>query len=77
MIKNKVEVNFDKKEDAKCQEFTTELREKGVQYNQSVGVHTGTLDAHFASLLSEGKDIPMDTFKIYVGRKATFNKGKK
>jgi len=72
MIKNKVEVSFDKKEDAKCQEFTTELRDKGVQYNQSVGVHTGTLDAHFAVMLSEGKDIPMDTFKIYVGRKAVF-----
>ena len=77
MIKNKVEVNFDKKEDAKCQEFTTELRDKGVQYNQSVGVPHGTLDAHFASLLSEGKDVPMDIFKIYVGRKATFSKGKK
>jgi hypothetical protein len=72
LVKTKVEVNFDKKDDAKAQEFSKELRDRGISYNESSGVIISQVKGLFNERLAEGKDIPMETFKVYIGRKAIF-----
>ena len=72
LVKTKVEVNFDKKDDAKAQEFAKELRDRGISYNESSGVIISQVKGLFNERLQEGKTIPMETFKVYIGRKAIF-----
>ena len=72
MVKTKVEVTFDKQDDAKAQEFAKELRDRGISYNESSGVIISQIKRFFNERLAEGKDIPMETFKVYIGRKAIF-----
>ena len=75
MIKSNVEVQFSKGEDEACNEFTKELRERNLFYRRAVGVHHGRLNSFIKEQLADGKDVPHDLFKIYVGRKAKLTGG--
>ena len=75
LIKSNVEVQFSKGEDEACNEFTKELRERNLFYRRAVGVHHGRLNSFIKEQLAEGKDVPHDLFKIYVGRKAKLTGG--
>ena len=72
LIKNTVKVNFDKKEDQKCKEFTKEIAERGIDYSLEETVNSRTLTNHFDTMLKEGKELPTDLFKIYTGSVGKF-----
>jgi hypothetical protein len=44
-------------------------------YRRAVGVHPGSLNSMLRERLSDGKDVPSDLFKLYVGRKAKLKGG--
>jgi hypothetical protein len=75
LIKSNVEVQFGKDEDKACNEFTEELRKKNLYYRRAIGVHPGSLNSMLRERLSDGKDVPSDLFKLYVGRKAKLKGG--
>tara|TARA_R100000781_G_scaffold106685_1_gene70744 strand:- start:579 stop:1184 length:606 start_codon:yes stop_codon:yes gene_type:complete len=75
MIKSNVEVQFGKDEDKACNEFTKELRERNMFYSRATGVHHRTLNSFIKERLADGKDVPNDLFKLYVGRKAKLTGG--
>ena len=75
MIKSNVEVQFAKDEDKACNEFTEELRKRNMFYRRSTGVHHKSLNSFIKEQLADGKDVPHDLFKIYVGRKAKLTGG--
>jgi hypothetical protein len=47
-----------------------ELRDRSIFYKRATGVHPAQLTAYIKEMLSEGKSIPHDLFKIYTGRRA-------
>ena len=70
LIKSNVEVQFGRNEDDKCNAFTEELREKKL----AVGVHPASLNATLRERLSEGKDVPIEMFRVYMGRRANIRR---
>ena len=70
LIKNNVEVQFGRTEDKECDIFAKELRDRKLFYKRAIGVHPAQLTAFIKEMLSEGKSIPHDLFKIYTGRRA-------
>jgi len=77
IIKNNVRIQFGSKEDAECTKFTKDLDDKKIFYKKFTDVHAGTLKAFIKERLSEGKQVPHETFKIYTGRVAKIEKGDK
>lgn len=69
LIKANVEVQFGKGEDKSCTDFKKELRERKVFYHESTGVHPQTLKAFISESISNGKNIPVEIFKLYTGQK--------
>ena len=74
LIKSNVEVQFGRNEDDKCNAFTEELREKKLYYKRAVGVHPASLNATLRERLSEGKDVPVEMFRVYMGRRANIRR---
>jgi|TARA_R110002012_G_scaffold191822_1_gene359527 predicted nuclease with TOPRIM domain len=74
LIKSNVEVQFGRDEDEKCNAFTEELRNKKLYYKRAVGVHPQSLNATLKERLSEGKDVPVDLFRVYMGRRASIRR---
>tara|TARA_R100001460_G_scaffold74372_1_gene115448 strand:- start:540 stop:1130 length:591 start_codon:yes stop_codon:yes gene_type:complete len=74
LIKSNVEVQFGRNEDDKCNAFTEELREKKLYYKRAVGVHPSSLNATLRERLSEGKDVPIEMFRVYMGRRANIRR---
>ena len=75
LIKSNVEVQFGRDEDQACNNFTEELRERNLFYRRAVGVHHGSLNSFIRERLADGKDVPHDLFKLYVGRRAKLTGG--
>jgi hypothetical protein len=74
LIKSNVEVQFGRNEDDKCNDFTEELRKKKLYYKRAVGVHPQSLNATLKERLSEGKDVPVEMFRVYMGRRANIRR---
>lgn len=74
LIKSNVEVQFGRNEDDACNEFTEELRERKLYYKRAVGVHPSSLNATFKERMGEGKDVPVEMFRVYMGRKANIRR---
>jgi len=74
LIKSNVEVQFGRDEDEACNAFTEELRDRKLYYKRAVGVHPGSLNATLKERLSEGKDVPVEMFRVYMGRKANIRR---
>ena len=72
LIKNTVKVNFDRKEDEQCRQFTKEISDRGINYSLEETVNSKTLSNHFDGMLKEGKELPTDLFKIYTGSVGKF-----
>ena len=75
LIKSNVEVQFGRDEDQACNNFTEELRERNLFYRRAVGVHHKSLNSLIRERLEQGKDVPHDLFKLYVGRRAKLTGG--
>ena len=74
LIKSNVEVQFGRNEDDECNAFTQELRERQLYYKRAIGVHPSSLNSFIKERLSEGKDIPLDLFRVYTGRAANIRR---
>ena len=69
-----VEVQFGRDEDEACTAFAEELRERQIYYKRAVGVHPQTLNSFIKERMSEGKEVPMEMFRIYAGRRANIRR---
>ncbi len=74
IIKSNVEVQFGRNEDDACNAFADELRERQIYYKRAVGVHPQTLNSFIKERMSEGKEVPMEMFRIYAGRRANIRR---
>ena len=74
LIKSNVEVQFGKDEDKACNDFTKRLREENLYFKRAVGVHPATLNKYLQERLGEGKDVPLEMFRVYTGRKANIRR---
>ena len=74
LIKSNVEVQFGKDEDEACNQFTKRLRDEKLYYKRAVGVHPATLNKFIQERLGEGKDVPLEMFRVYTGRKANIRR---
>jgi hypothetical protein len=75
LIKSNVEVQFGRDEDALCNEFTQELKNRSLHYKRAIGVHPATINSFIKEKIDNGQNIPRDLFKIYEGRRAKIRKG--
>ena len=74
LIKSNVEVQFGKDEDEACNQFTKRLRDEKLYYKRAVGVHPATLNKYIQERLGDGKDVPLEMFRVYTGRKANIRR---
>ena len=74
LIKSNVEVQFGRDEDEACSAFAEELRERQIYYKRAVGVHPQTLNSFIKERMSEGKEVPMEMFRVYAGRRANIRR---
>ena len=70
IIKHEVTVKFGKDENKKADDAINKLKQLGHDPAVKQGVHPQTLNAFVKEQLTKGKDIPSETFGIYVGSRA-------
>ena len=70
LIKNEVTIKFGKDEDEKANKTVESLKQQGLDPNVKQGVHPQTLNAFIKEQIIGGKDIPAETFGIFVGSRA-------
>jgi hypothetical protein len=69
-------VSFGKGEDEKAVELIGNLEGQGMYPDQKMKVEPSTLRAFVSSEIEAGRDVPIDTFSIYMGNKVKIRKGK-
>jgi len=74
LIKNAVEVQFGRNEDVAADAFVTNLREQRMNYKRATSVHPASLNSFMRERLSDGKEVPMDLFRVYTGRRANIKR---
>ena len=70
LIKNQVSVNFGKDEDRQAEHAVDTLKQLGLIPSVKQAVHPSTLKAFVKEQLTQGKDMPSETFGIYVGSRS-------
>lgn len=76
IIKNQVVLKFGRAEDEKANQIYSDLASKGLDADRSIKVEPMTLKGFIREMIENGKDIPMETFGVYVGHKINIKKGK-
>jgi septum formation inhibitor MinC len=76
IIKNQVVVKFGRAEDEKAQKMYTTFLEKGFDIDRNVKVEPMTLKGFIREMIESGKELPMETFGVFVGHKINIKKGK-
>ena len=77
IIKNQVIVKFGRAEDDKADNVFKELANQGLDTDRSVKVEPMTLKGFIREMIESGKELPMETFNVFVGHKINIKKGKK
>ena len=76
IIKNQVVVKFGRAEDEKADNVFTELANQGLDTDRNVKVEPMTLKGFIREMIESGKELPMETFGVFVGHKINIKKGK-
>ena len=76
IIKNQVVVKFGRAEDEKAQKMYATFLEKGFDIDRNVKVEPMTLKGFIREMIESGKELPMETFGVFVGHKINIKKGK-
>lgn len=76
IIKNQVVLKFGRAEDEKADQIYSDLASKGLDADRNIKVEPMTLKGFIREMIENGKDIPMETFGVYVGHKINIKKGK-
>jgi len=74
LIKSAVEVQFGRDEDEAANAFTAALRDQHLNYKRATSVHPQTLNSFMKERLTEGRDVPMELFRVYTGRRANIRR---
>jgi hypothetical protein len=74
LIKSAVEVKFGRGEEQDCKNFTEQLQGNNLNYKQATSVHPQTLNGFMKERIEEGKDVPMELFRVFTGRRANIKK---
>ena len=74
LIKNQVSAEFGKGGDKSAGDFIDNIKSLGYEPKQKVWVEPMTLKAIVREQISEGVDIPMETFGIFVGAETKISK---
>ena len=69
IIKNDITVSFGRNEDTKAAEYANLARGQGFEPTQKLKVEPMTLKALVRERIEAGKDMPMDTFNVFVGNR--------
>ena len=69
IIKNDITVSFGRNEDNKAAEYANLAKGQGYQPTQKLKVEPMTLKALVRERIEAGKDMPMDTFNVFVGNR--------
>ena len=69
IIKNDVTVSFGRHEDNKAVEYANLAKSSGYQPTQKLKVEPMTLKALVRERIEAGKEMPMDTFNVFVGNR--------
>jgi len=77
IIKNQVVVKFGRAEDEKAQKMYNSFLEKGFDIDRNIKVEPMTLKGFIREMVEGGKELPMETFNVFVGHKINIKKGKK
>lgn len=76
LIKNTVSVTFGRGQDEDAKELVRRLDASGFDPEQKEAVHPSTLKAFVKEQVEKGREIPSDTFGIFIGQKTVIKKGK-
>ena len=76
LIKNQVVIKFGRAEDDKANKLFTDLANQGLDTDRSVKVEPMTLKGFIREMIESGKELPMDTFGVFVGHKINIKKAK-
>lgn len=76
IIKNQVVVKFGRAEDEKANQMYTSFLEKGFDIDRNIKVEPMTLKGFIREMIESGKELPMETFGVFVGHKINIKKGK-
>ncbi len=76
LIKNQVIVKFGRAEDDKAKNLFSDLANQGLDTDRNVKVEPSTLRGFIREMVEGGKELPMDTFGVFVGHKVNIKKGK-
>ena len=74
LIKNQVSATFGKGEDSSANEFIDKINSLGYEPTQKVWVEPMTLKAFVREQITEGSELPMDTFGVFVGAETKISK---
>ena len=70
IIKNHLEMDFDKKQDNLAGQVEEFLEGLGVEFHRQRDVHHSTLKSFANERMKAGEDLPLETLGLYAGRKA-------
>ena len=76
LIKNQVIIKFGRAEDHKAVKLFKDLAHQGLDTDRAIKVEPSTLRGFIREMIEGGKDIPTETFGVYVGHKVNIKKGK-
>ena len=74
IIKNELTVSFGRNEDNKAAEYAELARGQGYQPTQKLKVEPMTLKALVRERIEAGKEMPMDTFNVFVGNRTNIKR---
>lgn len=77
LIKHELTVQLGRDRDAVAAELKVVLKEKDLPYVDKEGVNSSTLNAFVKEQVEKGKALPLDKFKVFIGRKAKVSAPKK
>ena len=74
IIKNEILVSFGRNEDNKAADYAALAQERGFQPTQKLKVEPMTLKALVRERIEAGKEMPMDTFNVFVGNRTNIKR---
>ena len=74
IIKNEISVSFGRNEDNKAADYAALAEERGFQPTQKLKVEPMTLKAFVREQITEGTELPMDKFGVFVGAETKISK---
>jgi len=74
IIKNDITVSFGRNEDNKAAQYANLARGQGFEPTQKLKVEPMTLKALVRERIEAGKDMPMDTFNVFVGNRTNITR---